>query len=357
MSLDNYSFEAAFPQYLPSVQCLPCSEALGQSRLSSKASAFKPQWAAEDPAKHTHLFADAIGLAQKAIQDSEYVGSLEVVDSAQGLSMVILPRWQNDNELETERLLTIAKGALLDAASKSKNIFLMGYCSPQPFTPQAQGFEATLGVMENPKEACWHVFKKGFCRHGVDCCKQHPIYQMPVRVLVESAHFNSCARFTSSFKQEVADLAMAAMATLGDCAYADNVEAVKHNVYQGWTIEVMPKQDIPAHREYLLALAKNALFNASNVSNTLYIMGYAAKPFITKAQGFVAILGDMQDDTRACWDFYSKGTCARECACRWEHPECLMPINVVVKQRSSLKGLNAALECLAADGLSTAVKK
>merc|ERR1719446_970756 len=101
-------------------------------------------------------------------------------------------------------------------------------------------------------------------------------------------------------------------------------------------------------------------------------MGYAAMPFISKSQGFIAVLGDMQDESRAwgfiavlgdmqdesraCWDFYTKGVCSRECVCRWEHPECLMPINVVIKKRGSLKGLNAALERLAVDGLSTTAR-
>merc|ERR1719247_2689079 len=135
------------------------------------------------------------------------------------------------------------------------------------------------------------------------------------------------------------------------------MQAFKDKGSQGWTIEVMPKEEQKAHKEYLLTLAKNAIFNATSRSNTAYIMGYAGNPFATKEHGFVAILGDMQDETRACWDFYSKGMCTRDCGCRWEHPECLTPINVVVKERSSLRCSPAVLEYLAGSGLLTYPRK
>jgi len=317
-----------------------------------------PKSATEEPAnkKYNNLFAEVVGCAQKVIRNSEHVAHVEVTDSAAGCSIIIRPCGDNDGDWQTELVLTTAKEALMDAASKSKNCFLLGYCSPKPFTHKPLGFEATLGIMESPTTACWHKFKKGFCRHGAECCKQHPPAELQINVLVESVQFNSCTRFITSYKQEVADLAMAVMATLQECSYADQVEAVKDSDCQGWTIEVMPKEELNPHKEYLLNVAKSALFSASDASNTLYIMGYAAMPFISKSQGFIAVLGDMQDESRACWDFYTKGVCSRECGCRWEHPECLMPINVVIKKRGSLKGLNAALERLAADGLSTTAR-
>jgi len=247
--------------------------------------------------------------------------------------------------------IALAKEALLEAASKSKCIYLMGYSSPKPFTMQPQGFQATLGAMENAKSACWHIFKKGFCRHGANCCKQHPACEMPVHVLVESACLNSCTRFIGAFKQEIAEIAMAVTATLQACDYTDTVETVKDDCTQGWTIEVMPKEELKPHKDYLLTLAKNTMFSATSRSKTAYIMGYGTKPFVSKANGFVAMLGDMQDESRTCWDFYSKGVCTRDCECRWEHPECLMPINVVIKERSSMKCSAAVLEYLAQQGL------
>ena len=31
-----------------------------------------------------------------------------------------------------------------------------------------------------------------------------------------------------------------------------------------------------------------------------------------KPRGFVSMLGDMQDESRVCWDLYSKGSCGRD---------------------------------------------
>jgi hypothetical protein len=255
-------------------------------------------------------------------------------------------------------MITMAKGTLVEAASKSKGVFVMGYCAPKPYIMQPQGFEATLGVMDNPKMACWHLFKKGFCRHGPGCIKQHPLCKVPVRVLIQGVHLNSNPQFIRSFKQEVADLAMtmchSLLAKLGDNTCVDQVEAVKENDGQGWTIEVTSKEESSPYKEYVLGLAKSALFSTTSVSDTVYILGYAAQPFVSKSQGFVAILGDMQDDTQACWDMYSKGKCSRDCVCRWQHPECYMPINVIFKEEAPLKRrpsqVDAVLEYLVDTG-------
>jgi len=242
-----------------------------------------------------------------------------------------------DDEMQAKQLIALAKEALLEAASCSRRVYVMGYCGPKPFTAQPLGFQATLGIMESTRSACYHVFKKGFCRHGAECSKQHPSYQVPVHVLVESTQLKCTGRFAAAFKQEVADLAMALTVTIGGSTYAGNVEASKDRDSQGWTIEITPKEELKTHKDHLIALAKNILFNATTKSNAAYIMGYAAKPFISKSAGFVAVIADMQDESRACWDFYSKGMCTRDCQCCWEHPECLMPFNVIIKERAPLK--------------------
>jgi len=215
-----------------------------------------------------------------------------------------------------------------------------------------QGFEATLAAMENARNACYHIFKKGFCRHGDQCSKQHPVCQQTVQVVVENSSFDGCGvRFVKAFRQEVTALAMMITATLGGCAYADNVEARENKGCIGWTIEVTPKEEMKMQREYFLTLAQNALFGATKDSNTVYIMGYAAKPFFSKPNGFVTILGDMQDESRACWDLYSKGFCTRDCACRWEHPECFMPLNIVIKERSTIKFSATMMEYVTLSGM------
>lgn len=369
LALDSFCFEEAttspvshsWPQEghsqnprftaVSNVQSAHSPEIVSHSRLSSRAIAFQPKVVTQDLAKQPFKrhFEDVLNRAKRAMQESGYVANVEVRLDEDGWSISVQPIEMADGKWQTDRLLTIAKESLLQACSKSKCIYILGYCAPKPFVMRAQGFEATLGAMESARTACWHVYKKGFCRHGASCCKEHPACEMTVRVLVESVQFNSpCHRFQKYFTQQVADLATAVTTTLRECSYADQVEAFVNEDCQGWNIEVTAKEELSSHREYLTTLAKNILFSGTSKSNTLYIMGYAAKPFITKAEGFVTILGDMQDESRACWDLYSKGSCCRECECRWEHPECFMPIKVVFKARPSQKCLHAELESMAA---------
>jgi len=381
MSLDSYCFESADSQECPDDACaqslwstppsrmtsmpqspmrqaMPSPKHVGSCHLSAKADAFKPQLAPEEPAQQQgrYRFAEVINYVKKKLQESELVAHVEASDDMNGWFLTIQPKglgesWQSDS------LIAAAKEALLEAASQSKRSYVMGYCGPKPFIEQPQGFEATLGIMESARSACYHVFKKGFCRHGTECSKQHPANLVPVHVLVESAQLKSCTRFAAAFEQEVANLAMSVASTLGACTLTDKVEAFKDEGCQGWTIEITPQEELKPHKEYLIDVAKNALFNASSGSNTAYIMGYATKPFIAKAQGFLTMIGDMQDDTRACWDFYSKGICTRDCACRWEHPECLMPVNVVIKERSSLRCSAASFQYLVGNGLLTTARQ
>lgn len=308
-------------------------------RLSSKASLFMPSAAEEkvQPQLHQYKqnFLDVITYVKNALLESPNISNIEVNEDAGTYSIILQPTsGQGNRDQVTDCLLTLAKEVLLEATGNSRCIYLMGYCSAKPFVMQPQGFEATLAAMESPVTACWHVFKKGFCRHGNNCAKIHPVVEFPVRILVESVQFNASSRFVSNFKQEVADLTMAVIASLGECNYTEKVEAFKDKDCQGWTIEVTLKQSSSMHKNYILTLAKSALFSATNNSNTVYIMGYAQKPFQPKKRGFVTLLGDMQDESVACWDFYSKGMCRHDCSCRWVHPECLVPINVALKEHT-----------------------
>merc|ERR1719253_1025593 len=339
------SLLAASPPPQPHPQARP-------HRLNAKANLFQPQKVAAETAntQYHHRFSEVIHRARSAMESSGRVGDVLVSESEEGWCLIVRPN-QSITDFCTEEAINVAKEALLQATSNSKCIYLMGYCGAKPFTTQPQGFEASLGAMENAKSACWHMFKKGFCGHGDGCSKQHPACQMSVRVVVEMAQFTASQRSVDAFKQHAADVAMAVTASLQGCIYSDKVEAFKEETCQGWVIEVVAKEEIQTHKDYLLTLAKHALLSATSYGSSGYVMGYVAKPFVQKGCGFVTMLGDMHDESRACWDFYSKGICTRTCECRWEHPKCLMPISVVIKERSSLKCSAAMLEYLANQGL------
>jgi hypothetical protein len=118
-----------------------------------------------------------------ALAECDLLAGVKISDDSQDCSITLQVREEVDSV--AEEVLAFAQKTLLQVTTKSKCIYVMGYCTPQAFTRQPFGFEATLGAMENATTACWHVFKKGVCRHDVNCCKQHAIYKVPLRVFVE----------------------------------------------------------------------------------------------------------------------------------------------------------------------------
>jgi len=285
------------------------------------------------PTKQQYMqqFEDIIQFTVQAAQCSGLAGHVELTSDEDGWSIVLEPLICAD-DCQAERLLTIAKEALSEASSQSRCIYLIGYNSPKPVIMQPQGFMATLGAMENPKSACWHMLKKGFCRHGDECNKKHPVVEVPVQVLLERGQFNSSStRSVRDFKRHVADLAMSVLATLKRSPLTESVEASKEKRHQGWKLEVVLKESMMTHKDHVLSLAKDALLNVTSTSKHVYILGDQAKPFVSKSLGFVTWLVDMQDEKKACWSLYTKGCCKRDSACRWEHPTCLVPFNIIVK--------------------------
>jgi len=279
--------------------------------------------------------AEVIRLTTVLMKQSEYIRDVEISEDGGSWSVIIQPNVIEENSWQTEALIILAKKALLEAATNSTCIYVMGYRGSQPFSMRAQGFQATLGAMQDAATTCWHIFKKGFCRHGDMCCKQHPIVQAPVHFLVEGVQLPICARFAHSFKEQVADLALTVTAALRENPHVNLAKAVKDHESPGWTIQVTAKGELADSKDYLLTLAKNALLSGTDEADLLCIIGHTAKPFVQKSRGFVVIVGDMQDQSSVCWDMYAKGCCSRACgACQFEHPECLMPINIVVKEMS-----------------------
>jgi hypothetical protein len=118
-----------------------------------------------------------------ALTDSDLIAGVNISDSSQECSIVLQVR--EDVDAVAYTVLEFAQKTLLEVTTKSKCIYIMGYCTPQAFTRHPYGFEATLGAMENATTACWYFFKRGVCRHDGNCSKQHAIYKVPVRVSVE----------------------------------------------------------------------------------------------------------------------------------------------------------------------------
>lgn len=121
----------------------------------------------------------------KILEASDMVAKVDVADAC----LVLQVHGKSDSL--TQEVSTLAQKTLLEVTTQSKCIYAMGFTT-NPFTMHANGFEVTLGAMENASRACWHVFKKGFCRHGANCCKQHPILETSVQVVIQAAAPSKC---------------------------------------------------------------------------------------------------------------------------------------------------------------------
>jgi len=319
--------------------------------LSSKASAYEPKQQPIQPLSQNDVdshagVAEMVEAAKQILQRSPEIATADLTQSLDGWSLVVTPA-KNSNAGGTH-VLALAKRALFEAAEKSKSVYVLGYNSPAvAFATKAQGFESRLGVMASPHRACWRSFKQGSCHHGATCCKEHPILEVPVRVFLEAAQFQLTAneQVVKHCNQEFASFLMMIISWL------TNTSGLPVSLFdlggEGWSIEIPILDEHSNLREHLLALARSAFTEASRKSKNVFLMGFGAKPFIPKPNGFVAMLGEMADSNWACWDVYKEGVCAREGACRWQHPQCLMPVSLVLKPVESPK-VNAMVDSIAA---------
>jgi hypothetical protein len=273
-------------------------------------------------------FFDMFKIVKHEIEKCEYVTQVDATDCDGTWCFVVRP----SGACQMDTIIEHAKKALVKSTSTCKSIYLMGYMLDIAFSAQPQGFSATLGAMENSATACWHIFKKGFCRHGDMCCKSHPVWKVPVRVLVESTSLNASPWLVKVFGEEMVDRSMAVVSALNNCELAEKVDAFKD--CQGWTIEVTPKEDTETHRELIYTLAKSALLQKPTQGGYSHIMGASTHPFVSKPEGIVTLVGLMRCQSTACNDFFSKGLCNRR-GCRYDHATCVMPITVIVKEKST----------------------
>lgn len=101
---------------------------------------------------------------------------------------------------------------------------------------------------------------------------------------------------------------------------------------QGWTLVAWLHSKEGNNKDQALQATKDALMHAAESSENVYVMGYLQKPFTLTESGFTGMLGGMYDESSACWDIFTRGSCRRESICRWQHPVCQMAINVKVCQ-------------------------
>jgi hypothetical protein len=128
--------------------------------------------------------ADVVAKMSLALGDNSCVTRVECNKNKDGQGWTVIARSNMDAYYQFERLQTIAKEALLQAAEETPSLYIMGH-RRLPFQPTPMGFYANLGTMTNTKKACWDVYSKGFCPRSCTCTWEHPIQMMTVNVMID----------------------------------------------------------------------------------------------------------------------------------------------------------------------------
>jgi hypothetical protein len=260
----------------------------------------------------------------------EDIKSVEVFNNAKGSQVCIQARGNDDCD-GMQRLVELAKEAVLEGIGiKTKNVYIIGFrANNQGFHPAPQGFRATIGHMEESAKACWHLFKKGFCRHGKYCKNLHPSETATIDVVIECMQLKAPTMITTRFQHDVACLVRQIVSTLAECSYVASVEAVGNN--GGWSIEVSSENDLVS-KECFSDLAMGMLSNAQ--ANNLLLMRHASEPFTRHSNSFTATLANVEGKNDVCYECYSIGFCRFHVTCKFRHPSCFMPIEFATKPPS-----------------------
>lgn len=240
----------------------------------------------------------------KLLEDHESIASVSVSEDDQDCSVKACAM----GGIETRNsVASFAKQALLQSASQCKCIYVMGYCA-RAFLEHPWGVEASVGAMENATRACWHVFKKGHCRHEVNCSKQHPIHTATVRIIIECAPVERRPTLVPDFKLLLAGLVHTVRLALERNPSVTSARATEDIVSNSWTIELrgaLQKQD------FLLEMARIDLLNVVNSSKAVRIIEHAGQAVTYRKHSFVVVLSESG-------------------LCHLDQASCLVPINVVV---------------------------
>jgi hypothetical protein len=165
--------------------------------------------------------------------------------------------------------------------------------------------------------------------------------EAPRTKLVSNATaFEPAAR---SHRGELRELLAAVRAALLKLSFV--AEVMMHEAHTGDATQISLKVPwgMQGRVATALSLAKAALLETAGYSECVYVLGYAARPFVEMGDGsFGAWLGCLPaaHANMVCWDTYTKGACPRRSSCRWCHPTPadLMQVFVTVETCAASPG-------------------
>lgn len=144
---------------------------VGPPRLKSTAAPYQPRSTFQASCVAEAIVRVATAAITAMMAHPEVQGAVRVVEDHTG--WIVEAHVSQSSSSSLEDVLECAKAHLLEAAGASTNIYVMGY-EAIPFQIKPDGFEATLGVMQDESRACWDSYAGGSCHRGARCRWQHP---------------------------------------------------------------------------------------------------------------------------------------------------------------------------------------
>jgi len=150
------------------------------------------------------------------------------------------------------------------------------------------------------------------------CCLQ----ERPPGSKLNANSRKRCAKFRWQCQQVV----LAAKEALATCIFVQSVELMAQKSSLSLDARICPEYS--EKKEQALSKAKQALLDSAEQSQSVYVLGYRSKPFLTTQDGFFVILGVMTCMKDACWDTFCYGCCRNEGACTLQHPVYQVPVYI-----------------------------
>jgi hypothetical protein len=115
-----------------------------------------------------------VAAAKQAMVGSSFVTGIKVSEAPVGAVTTISGKVTGIQGLRST--IRVVKGALLAAARRSQDTYIMGV-SQEPFKDVSESeFKAKIITLPEALQAtaCWDTLQKGFCPRRGKCCWQHP---------------------------------------------------------------------------------------------------------------------------------------------------------------------------------------
>lgn len=155
----------------PDTSCAGCCGAQ-KTRLKLSARAFEPA---------TEELQGVIAAVRLALFENPHTSQVHVQEGGMGAATTIIAEvyfseWLSTSGACETMILQPARDALLDATTRSRGVYALGYAN-QPFENfHDMGFKAKLSVMPTACQdtACWDTYMNGFCPRPSACRWKHP---------------------------------------------------------------------------------------------------------------------------------------------------------------------------------------